>query len=237
MPISHIIADLHLCDDRPDITAGFLKYLNEVAVEATHLYILGDFFEAWVGDDARSSCIDLVTTALSRRAAQGKRQYFCHGNRDFLVGPSFCEAARLELLDDETIVRLAGKKTLLMHGDSLCTDDRDYQAFRQMVRQADWQAQFLQQPLTTRLAIAAELRSKSKDASREKADDIMDVNTGTVLETCARHQVTCLVHGHTHRPAVHNEHGICRVVVGDWDAGMRYARADAQSLTLHHWTW
>lgn len=237
MSISHIIADLHLCDDRPDITAGFLKYLQEVASEATHLYILGDFFEAWVGDDAQSACIDQVVSALSRRAAQGKHHYFCHGNRDFLIGPAFCEVAGLQMLDEETVVSLAGHPTLLMHGDSLCTDDTDYQAFRQMVRQPHWQTQFLQQPLATRLAIASELRAKSKDASREKADDIMDVNAAAVAEACARHHVTRLVHGHTHRPAVHDEHSIRRIVVGDWDTSMIYARADDDTLTLHQWSW
>lgn len=237
MTVHHVIADLHLCEDRPDITEGFLKYLREVAVEATHLYILGDFFEAWVGDDYSDDTIERVVAALNNRSSTGKMTYFCHGNRDFLVGSRFCERAGIKLLGEETVVEFAGQPTLLMHGDSLCTDDQEYQAFRKMVRQPDWQKAFLAQPLANRLAIAADLRAKSKTASREKAQDIMDVNDKAVQERCQSMQVTQLVHGHTHRPNEHNQHGVKRVVVGDWDNSMKYVRADETTLSLITWSW
>lgn len=237
MSISHIIADLHLCEDRPDITEGFLRFVSEVACEAEHLYILGDFFEAWVGDDYHDDTIDSVTRALKARQISGKYTYFCHGNRDFLVGAAFCERAGLQLLGEETVVSLAGQPTLLMHGDSLCTDDLQYQAFRQHVRQEHWQAQFLNQPLATRLTIAAQLRAQSKMASREKAQDIMDVNPNTVEETCMKNGVTTLIHGHTHRPADHHNGTFRRLVVGDWDLAMRYVRADDADLQLLDWHW
>jgi UDP-2,3-diacylglucosamine hydrolase len=235
--VTHVIADLHLCEDRPDITEGFIRYLADVACEADHLFILGDFFEAWVGDDYHDGTIERVLYALQARHHRAQFTYFCHGNRDFLVGYKFCESAGIQLLDEETVVHLAGEAVLLMHGDSLCTDDVEYQAFRHMVRQKDWRQQFLDQPLPSRLAIAAQLRAKSKMASREKAQDIMDVNPAAVQKACQKHNVTTLIHGHTHRPADHKSQPYRRLVVGDWDKGMHYIRADDAGIRLLHWQW
>ncbi len=237
MTISHVIADLHLCEERPDITEGFLRYLQGVAVEAEQLYILGDFFEAWVGDDYSDATIESVAAALQARAKHGGKTYFCHGNRDFLVGEVFCRKAGMTLLDETTVVDFGGQPTLLMHGDSLCTDDTEYQAFRRMVRDPAWRANFLSQPLDARLAIAAQLRAKSKMASREKAQDIMDVNADAVAAACLEHHVTTLVHGHTHRPADHDQGELRRLVVGDWDVDMYYVRATDDATTLHQWQW
>lgn len=237
MSVTHVIADLHLCEDRPDITEGFLRYITDVACEADHLFILGDFFEVWVGDDFHDGTIDRVLKALQSRQQRAQHTYFCHGNRDFLVGPAFCDAAGIHLLDEETVVDLAGQPVLLMHGDSLCTDDVEYQVFRHMVRQQDWQQQFLNQPLQNRLAIAAQLRAKSQMASREKAQDIMDVNPSAVQKACQKHHVTTLIHGHTHRPADHNNQPYRRLVVGDWDKDMHYIRADNTAIKLLHWQW
>ena len=237
MSVSHIIADLHLSEERPDITEGFLLYLQKVASEADHLYILGDFFEVWVGDDYTDPTIDRVAEALSLRSQQGLNTYFCHGNRDFLLGQQFCARAGMHLLAEETLVQLAGQTALLMHGDSLCIDDKEYQSFRKMVREAHWQQEFLQQPLIARLAIAKQLRNQSKKASREKAQDIMDVNPLAVKDTCQRFAVNVLVHGHTHRPADHQDGNIRRLVVGDWDQHMHFVKADSTGLSLIKWQW
>ncbi len=237
MSISHIIADLHLCEERPDITAGFLHYIREVAVDAERLFILGDFFEAWVGDDYCDVTIESVAAALQERAKQGGQTYFCHGNRDFLVGEDFCQKAGMTLLEESTVVDFGGHPSLLMHGDSLCTDDTEYQAFRNMVRDTTWRANFLSQPLDARLTIAANLRAKSKIASREKAHDIMDVNAQAVKDVCRQNNVTTLIHGHTHRPADHSSGSFRRLVVGDWDTDMYYVRADGNAIALVRWQW
>jgi len=214
------ISDLHLDPARPEVTRLFLEFLQAHAGKARALYILGDLFEAWIGDDDPDPHHGKVQDALRAFAAAGTRCYFMHGNRDFLCGSEFAARSGLTLLDDPTVVDIFGRRALLMHGDTLCTDDIGYQQFRAMVRNPDWQRQFLSQPLAARQAFAEKARQGSKAAQADLAEDIMDVNAAAVAKAFRDHNVDLLVHGHTHRPGVHlfelDGKVRERVVLGDW---------------------
>ena len=221
------ISDLHLDAQRPEITTLFLDFLRAEAHRAGALYILGDLFEAWVGDDDPSDVGMDVANGLRSVADAGVPVYFIRGNRDFLVGPEYAQRAGFRILPDPAVVMLYGKPVLLMHGDLLCTDDTAYQAFRAQTRAPDWQAQFLSQSLQARLAFAAQARAASqarqsemKGSDRTQFETVTDVTPATVSATLARYGVDTLIHGHTHRPALHDLdiHGrACqRIVLGDW---------------------
>ncbi|MBN1084977.1 UDP-2,3-diacylglucosamine diphosphatase [Erwinia aphidicola] len=211
------IADLHLCTEEPAITAGFLHFLRREAQHADALYILGDLFEAWIGDDDPNPLHAEVATALRQLNIPC---YFIHGNRDFLVGKRLARAAGMTLLPQEQVLELYGRRVLIMHGDTLCTDDEGYQRYRQKVQQRWLQRVFLALPLFVRQRIARKMRNGSKQANRNKDLAIMDVNPQAVVDAMSRHQVPCLIHGHTHRPAVHalNINGLPaeRLVLGAW---------------------
>ncbi|MDI3441659.1 UDP-2,3-diacylglucosamine diphosphatase [Erwinia sp. V90_4] len=211
------IADLHLCTEEPAITAGFLHFLRREAQHADALYILGDLFEAWIGDDDPNPLHAEVATALRQLNIPC---YFIHGNRDFLVGKRFARAAGMTLLPQEQVLELYGRRVLIMHGDTLCTDDEGYQRYRQKVQQRWLQRVFLALPLFVRQRLARKMRNGSKQANRNKDLAIMDVNPQAVVDAMSRHQVPCLIHGHTHRPAVHalNINGLPaeRLVLGAW---------------------
>lgn len=235
------ISDLHLDGSRPDITALFLRFLRDEAAGAEALYILGDLFEAWVGDDQDGELADAIRAALRRLTAAGVPVFFLRGNRDFLVGPRFAEETGVRLLADPCVVMLHGEAILLMHGDLLCSGDLAYQAFRRQVRDPDWQQAFLAQPLAARLAFAAQARVASQQhqsglKSADALENITDVAHDTVLATMARHGVNRLIHGHTHRPAMHsmriNERPAHRIVLGDWYAQGSVLRVDADGYTL-----
>lgn len=215
-----LISDLHLHAGASDIAEGFLTYLEREARHADALYILGDFFEAWVGDDYQGEFEARILEALGRLTAGDTRLYFMHGNRDFLIGDGFARATGATLLPDPCVVELGGERVLLMHGDSLCTRDEAYMKFRAMARDPQWQAQILALPVEQRLELAKSLRSQSGEANSNKAEDIMDVTPDEVVETMAAHGVHTLIHGHTHRPAVHelevNGEPARRIVLGDW---------------------
>ncbi len=225
-----LISDLHLHPGAPSITEGFLAWLETRAPRAEALYILGDFFEAWIGDDlldlgaadptGTAALATRIAEALKRRAEAGTRIYLMHGNRDFLLGERFAEAAGATLLADPSVVTLGDERVLLMHGDSLCTRDEAYMAFRAKARDPQWQAQILAMPIPERLALAKQLRDQSGEANSNKAEDIMDVTPEEVLEALRAHGVTTLIHGHTHRPAVHDVDldgtPARRYVLGDW---------------------
>lgn len=220
-----LISDLHLHADAPEITEGFLAYLDEHARHAEALYILGDFFDAWIGDDVLDHpgmvpLAERVIAALREISDGGTRLYLMHGNRDFLLGNRFATAAGLTLLAEPAVVEFAGERVLLMHGDSLCTRDTAYMAFRERARDPQWQAQILAMPPDQRLELAKSLRLQSGEATSNKADDIMDVTPDEVVKTMADHDVRLLIHGHTHRPAEHalevNGHPATRLVLGDW---------------------
>jgi UDP-2,3-diacylglucosamine hydrolase len=195
------ISDLHLAEERPETNERFIRFLEETAPGARALYILGDFFEYWLGDDDLGEPFNAVIAGLLRRLAMPL--YFMHGNRDLLVGERFCAATGAQLLADPTVTEIEGEKTLLMHGDTLCTDDVEYQAWRRKARDPAFQAAFLAKSLPERREAAAQMREKSKEVVGGKPADIMDVNDGAVRQALERHGVRRLIHGHTHRPGRH----------------------------------
>nr|WP_163503158.1 UDP-2,3-diacylglucosamine diphosphatase [Halomonas socia] len=220
-----LIADLHLHPGAPDVTEGFLAYLAKRASQANALYILGDLFEAWIGDDILDTpdhdpLATQVVEALKALTDGGTKLYLMHGNRDFLLGSRFADACGATLLPDPYRVTLGGKPVLLMHGDSLCTQDDAYMAFRAQARDPQWQAQVLSMPLEARLELANSLRQQSGEANSNKAEDIMDVTPDEVDKALLEHDVATLIHGHTHRPAVHvlevDGQPARRLVLGDW---------------------
>jgi len=214
------ISDLHLDAVRPGITELFLTFLREEARRASSLYILGDFFEAWIGDDDDDPHHARVMAGLKELTAAGVPVSFMHGNRDFLIGEGFVRRTGVKLLPDPTVLDLYGTPTLLMHGDTLCTDDVEYQMVRRMLRAPAWQQDYLAKSLTERRAIAAHARAQSKAHTAAKAEYIMDVNQKAVAATMQKHGVTRMIHGHTHRPAVHRFKSDGkdreRIVLGDW---------------------
>jgi len=230
------ISDLHLDPSRPEITALFLRFLHEEAAGAEALYILGDLFEAWVGDDEPGEPATSVRAALRAIVDGGTRVYLMRGNRDFLFGPRFAAESGAQLLPDPAIVNLYGEPTLLMHGDLLCSDDTAYQAFRAMVRKPEWQDEFLARPLAERLEFAGKARTASKQHQSAAMESIMDVTSATVETAMARHGVGRLIHGHTHRPAIHaltvNEQRAQRIVLGDWYTQGSVLRADTDGFEL-----
>ena len=210
-----LISDLLLDPGRPGLTRALDRYLEQHR-HCRALYVLGDLFEAWVGDDDDSALAAEVRGLFRRFAEHGPSLFFMRGNRDFLLGEQFCSEAGGRLLADPTVIDLDGRRALLMHGDSLCTGDTDYQQFRRTARDPQWQASVLSRSLQERRELARELREISRDATSNKAEDIMDVTPAAVDQVMAEHGVDCLIHGHTHRPARHHVAGGERWVLGDW---------------------
>lgn len=240
MTASLFISDLHLADERPDSTETLLRFLGDTAPEAERLFILGDLFEYWIGDETLAAPMPAaVAAALKKLGTGGTRVYFMHGNRDFLIGPRFAEAAGLELLPDPCTMSLYGVSTLLMHGDTLCTDDVEYQEFRKVVRDPVWQADFLAKPVAERIELARTVRAESEQAKKVKSMTIMDVSLPAVEQALREHAYPRLIHGHTHRPAVHqhivDDHSCERIVLADWYGAGSYlecTRAGCRSVAL-----
>ncbi|AFC86912.1 UDP-2,3-diacylglucosamine diphosphatase [Frateuria aurantia] len=231
------IADLHLDDSRPEITELFERYLASPEVrQADALYILGDLVEAWVGDDDDAALPGRIASALRAVRDAGVPVYFMPGNRDFLLGEDYAARAGIERLDDITVHDLYGQPTLLMHGDLLCTDDTAYQAMRQQLRSPQWQAQVLALPLPMRRAMAAKAREDSRQHTGNTQEAIMDVNQTTVEATMRQAGVQRLIHGHTHRPAVHDfdldGQPATRIVLGDWYEQGSVLKLDTDSAQL-----
>jgi UDP-2,3-diacylglucosamine hydrolase len=214
------IADLHLQTEEPAITAGFLRFLQGEARSADALYILGDLFEAWIGDDDPNPLHREIAAAIKALVDSGVPCFFIHGNRDFLIGKRFARESGMTLLPEEQVLDLYGRQVLIMHGDTLCTDDTGYLAFRAKVHTPWIQTLFLALPLFIRNRIAAKMRAGSKAANSSKSLSIMDVNPQAVIEVMEKHRVQWLIHGHTHRPDVHtlsaNGEPAHRVVLGAW---------------------
>ncbi len=216
-----LISDLHLEEQRPDITRAFLHFLATRARQAEALYILGDFFEVWIGDDGMTPFQHEIARALRELSNAGTRIHLMHGNRDFLIGKGFCRAAGCTLLKDPSLVEMAGERVLLMHGDSLCTLDTGYMKLRRWLRNPLILLILRNLPLATRQKLARRLRNESRTQTRMKASEIVDVTPAEVIEVMAAHGVRTLIHGHTHRPALHelevNGQPARRIVLGDWD--------------------
>jgi UDP-2,3-diacylglucosamine hydrolase len=230
------ISDLHLESDRPDITAQFLKFLKEEAAGASALYILGDLFESWIGDDDPDPEKRRVVLALRQLTKSGVPCYFMHGNRDFLLGSRFARDTGCTPLADGTVVAVEGQKVLLLHGDVLCIDDHSYQRLRRIVRNPFVQLLFRQLPLKPRLSITDKVRIGSRKHTGKTAGEIMDVNQQAVTETMKTHGVNLLLHGHTHRPAIHpitiDGQPATRIVLGDWDKQGSVLRWDQNGYEL-----
>lgn len=234
------ISDLHLDGTHPEITDQFLRFLDEEARHAEALYILGDLFEAWIGDDDPDPDKRRAIRAIRETTDAGVRCYLIHGNRDFLIGKRFCEETGVRLLEDGTIVELYGRRVLVLHGDSLCIDDHAYQRLRRIVRNPLVQFTMRRLSLSQRQKLAARMRAGSKahiESMDRAAPQIMDVNAGEVLATFARYGVDCMIHGHTHRPAIHSvmlESGrsATRIVLGDWYEQGSVLRWDERGYAL-----
>ena len=214
------ISDLHLEADRPDIADQFLRFLETDALHADAVYILGDLFESWVGDDDPNEHYAWIKQALRKLTRKNPPVYFMHGNRDFMIGEKFAEETGVEILADPVVHEIHGQTVLLSHGDAYCTDDVEYQAIRKMTRDPAWQAMMLQKSLEERLAFAAQARAASMARGGTLSDEIGDVNTGAIDAAMREAGVVVMLHGHTHRPAIHefslDGQSAKRIVLGDW---------------------
>jgi UDP-2,3-diacylglucosamine hydrolase len=218
--VTYFIADLHLAQNRPDITACFLSFLKNEAINAEALYILGDLFEYWIGDDDSSDFIIEISSALKTLSNKNIPIYYIHGNRDFLLGKRYAKMSGMILLPEVTVIDLYGEPVVIMHGDTLCTQDVDYQAFRRKSRSWWWQAIVKSLPLFVRRKMAENYRAQSAEATAIKSQDIMDVTESEVVDCLENYQSQTMIHGHTHRPFTHNlkanNSPAQRIVLGDW---------------------
>lgn len=236
MSHTYFISDLHLSEDRPDITDCLLRFLTGPARQADALYVLGDLFEYWLGDDDITPLSMTVSGAFRELASHGVALYFIHGNRDFLVRSTFADACSMTLLPEQNVIDLYGTPTLIMHGDELCTLDTDYQRFRIKARGWWWPRLMLALPLFVRKKIAENGRKKSQMKQKNIALHITDVTHQDVLKSMSKHGVNRLIHGHTHRPAIHNfelnGQAAQRIVLGDWYDQGSMLRVDPEELDL-----
>lgn len=222
------ISDLHLADERPEINTLFFRFINEIAISAKSLYILGDLFEYWVGDDQldHDPLARAVADALRSLGNSGVQLFFMHGNRDFLIGERFARETGLIILSDPTLIELNAERVLLLHGDTLCSDDVEYQKFRTLTRSENWQRETLAKPYAERSALAHSIRAQSDSAKAIKAEEIMDVTPATVERTFREYGFPIMIHGHTHRPATHQHlidgHSCERWVLADWHGRGEY---------------
>lgn len=230
------VSDLHLEDQRPDITRALLHLLDQQQNAISQLYLLGDIFEVWLGDDTPAACADALAQRLKSLADSGIAIFLMHGNRDFLIGTDYAQRCGATLIEEPFPLQVAGQSALLMHGDILCTRDTDYMAFRNMVRDPAWQQAFLAKPLPERIAIGRALRERSQESAVDKAEYIMDVTAEEVVALMDQWQVSLLIHGHTHRPAIHDVTLTAqpgkRIVLGDWHTRGWYLLADEQHYSL-----
>jgi len=214
------ISDLHLEAERPDIADQFLRFMETEALHADALYILGDLFESWVGDDDPNEHYAWIRQALKKLTRKNVPAWFMHGNRDFMIGERFAEETGVQILPDPVVHEIHGQDVLLSHGDAYCTDDLEYQAVRKMTRDPAWQAMMLQKSLEERLAFAEQARAASMARGGTLNEEIMDVNRDAIDAAMREAGVTLMLHGHTHRPAIHeftlDGKAARRIVLGDW---------------------
>jgi len=230
------ISDLHCEAGRDDIGAQFCDFLQGEARRADALYILGDLFESWIGDDDPNPHYAVIKKEIRALAESGVPVYFMHGNRDFMIGGDFAEQTGVRLLPDPLIVDLYGERVLLSHGDAWCTDDHEYQAIRKMTRNPQWQAMMLAKPLAERQAIATQARATSRATNAMKSEEIMDVNAAAITDAFRTSGASTILHGHTHRPAIHeleiDGRKLRRIVLGDWYEQGSVVRWNAEGPSL-----
>ncbi len=231
-----LISDLHLQESRPDLTRAFVDFTAKLPARCRELFILGDLFELWIGDDAQSPLAEAVAAALRPLSKRGVKVRLMRGNRDFLIGETYAARCGAKLIDEPYRLRVEGADWLLLHGDALCTDDQPYQQFREMVRDPGWQRDFLSRPLAERQTWADRAREASMAATAGKPAEIMDVNAGAVAKLIAGSGCRRILHGHTHRPAVHElpDLSATRIVLGDWNRQGWYAAIDGPEAVLRN---
>ena len=230
---SCFISDLHLDHKREDIKKAFFKFLESKAYEFKNLYILGDLFEVWIGDDFEDDFTNQVISKLKKFSQSNKNIYIMHGNRDFLLGEKFAEKCGAKLIPDPLILDGKGKKIMLSHGDIFCTDDLEYQDFKEKVRNEKWKIEFLSKNLRDREEIAKNLRQESAVKNTKKQDYLMDVNKSEVEKIAQENKIEILIHGHVHRPKIHNEVFGQRIVLGDWDKKYWFISLIGEQVNLH----
>ena len=230
---SCFISDLHLDHKREDIKKAFFKFLESEAYEFKNLYILGDLFEVWIGDDFEDDFTNQVISKLKKFSQSNKNIYIMHGNRDFLLGEKFAEKCGAKLIPDPLILDGKGKKIMLSHGDIFCTDDMEYQDFKEKVRNEKWKIEFLSKNLRDREEIAKNLRKESSVKNANKQDYLMDVNKSEVEKIAQENKIEILIHGHVHRPKIHNEVFGQRIVLGDWDKKYWFISLIDEQVRLH----
>lgn len=237
------ISDLHLQESRPDITKTLLHFLQVNQGQCDALFILGDLFEVWIGDDDESALKSQISAALSQFNTAGAWIFLAHGNRDFLIGDDYAMACGATLITDPYALQSEHGSVLLMHGDQLCIDDTEYMQFRSLVRDRSWQKEFLGKSLTERRAFAEQARQQSQASTADKASEIMDVNAAEVINTLIQNNQTTMIHGHTHRPAIHEvkldqqvdgKSVAKRVVLGDWDSQGWVAELTPNGISLQN---
>lgn len=215
---SIFISDIHLTQNNELIKNSFFSFLDNFPEEVNNLFIVGDLFDLWIGDDVRNELVEDLHLKLRKITNNKKNIFFFHGNRDFLVGESFCKTSNIKLIHEPTVFEFFGYKTLILHGDQLCTEDVDYQNFCKIVRNEQWQSEFLSLSIPERLKIAQNVRKESSVSLANKDDYITDVADRTVLKYFEKYRVTHMIHGHTHRPKIHLvENNFSRLVIPDWN--------------------
>jgi len=233
---TYFISDLHLCEQQPQISRLFVQFCRDQVCHAQALYILGDFFEYWLGDDAIDIKADntakMVQKELITLSEQGVEIYFMAGNRDFLLGQEFASNCGMQIINEPTVIDLYGEQVLLIHGDAECTDDIPYQQARTMLRDPQWQLQFLNMDIEQRMDFAEKARLQSQQHTQNTSTEIMDVNQAAIEDLFTKHQVKTIIHGHTHRPAIHQALSKQRIVLGDWHHQSSYLVVDANSKQL-----
>jgi UDP-2,3-diacylglucosamine hydrolase len=233
---TYFISDLHLCEKHPQISRLFVQFCREKACHAQALYILGDLFEYWLGDDAIDINGDksalMVQKELLQLSQLGVEIYYMAGNRDFLLGQSYANSCGMRIIEEPFVIDLYGEAVLLVHGDAECIDDIPYQQARTMLRNPKWQQQFLNMDIEQRIEFAEKARQQSQQHTQNSTAEIMDVNQQAVNELFQKHQVKTIIHGHTHRPAIHQNHEQQRIVLGDWHQQSSYLVADANTKQL-----
>jgi len=227
-----LISDLHLHESDPALYEKFERFLSSKANGFDKLFILGDLFETWIGDDNESEFNKNVIKNLKRVSSDGIKVFLMHGNRDFLIGENFCSSINAELLSDYHIYEDGASKILLLHGDTLCTDDVRYQEFRKLVRDKSWRDDFLSKSLKERLDIASGLREMSHGETDNKLNEIMDVNEESVSKISNEFSIKKMIHGHTHRPFIHKDKNLVRVVLSDWENEVNYATVIGGEISL-----
>ena len=229
---SYFVSDIHLSNENKALSDAFINFLNEIKGSCSQLFILGDLFEIWIGDDDDSEYINTIKSELLKFTNTGPDTFFMHGNRDFLIGEQFSKETGIKILPDPHQIKINTKKVLLSHGDALCIDDVDYINFRNQVRDKSWQTDFLSKYADERRNIASKIKNESNIASQKKSMDITDVNEGAIQELINKHSADFLIHGHTHRPNIHENQSSKRIVLGDWDDFGWYFWMDEDSYNL-----